>query len=122
MHFERLFLLFLKGLYLGQKLPGEMPVLFAPGIVSTGFDELCAVFSSDFQEFYFSIQMPGHVHHTMLCIKLENSRWTKPQVLPFSGQHSDGDPVFSPDEKKLFFASFRPDNVGGDKEDNWDIW
>lgn len=112
----------LKGPYLGQKPPETTPEIFAPHIVSTGFDELCSVFSSDLREFYFSIQMPGHIHHTMLCIKLEKNGWTKPQVLPFSGRYSDAEIAFSPDEKKLFFASFRPDNTGGEKENNWDIW
>ncbi|MBE0664402.1 MAG: hypothetical protein IH584_01170 [Candidatus Aminicenantes bacterium] len=37
----------LTGPYLGQKPPGTTPELFAPGIVSTGLNELNSVFSPD---------------------------------------------------------------------------
>jgi Tol biopolymer transport system component len=46
----------LKGPYLGQKPPGMTPEIFAPGIVSTGLDELNSVFSPDGDEFYFCVR------------------------------------------------------------------
>lgn len=112
----------LKGPYLGQKPPAWASEIFAPGIVSTGLDELSPAFSPDCRTFVFSIQMPGHVHHTMFSMELKDDRWTPPQVLPFSGKHSDADPAFSPDGNRLFFTALRPDNVGEKKKDNWDIW
>jgi Tol biopolymer transport system component len=111
----------LKGSYLGQKLPGDAPELFAPGIVSTGFDELCSLFSPDGNNFVFCIQMPTHVHHTMLVMKMENGRWTAPEVLPFSGEFSDADPAFTPDGKKLFFASSHPMASVEKTVDDYDI-
>jgi hypothetical protein len=112
----------LKGSYLGQKTPGDIPELFAPGIVSTGFDELCSLFSPDGTDFLFCIQMPAHVHHTMLIMKLENDKWTAPEVLPFSGEFSDADPAFTPDGKKLFFASSHPLSGIEKNVNEYDIW
>ena len=45
----------LVGPYLGQKQPAIIPQLFAPGIVSTGMDDLNAVFSADGTEFFFAV-------------------------------------------------------------------
>jgi Tol biopolymer transport system component len=112
----------LKGPYLGQKPPGITPEIFAPGIISTGLDELSPAFSPDGKTFVFSVQMPGHVHHTILFTKMSNNQWQPLQVFPFSGKYSDADPAFSPDGSKLYFTSLRPGNVGGKKENNWDIW
>jgi hypothetical protein len=49
----------LKGEYLGQKLPGTTPEIFAPGIVSTTQGEFNAAFSPDGKEFYFSVNEPS---------------------------------------------------------------
>jgi hypothetical protein len=46
----------LEGPYLGQKPPAKMPQLFAPGIVSTGRDDLNAVFSADGTEFILGVR------------------------------------------------------------------
>lgn len=43
-----------KGPYLGQKPPGMIPEIFAPGIISTAKEELNSVFSLDGREFYFT--------------------------------------------------------------------
>lgn len=111
----------LQGPYVGQKIPGDVPELFAPGVVSTGLDELNAVFSPDGDEFFFSVKLPGEVRHTMMTMALVGGRWTDPEVLPFSGQYADADPAFSPDGTHLFFVSQRPrDRVGPPKD--WDIW
>ena len=47
-----------KGSYFGQDPPGMTPKVFAPGIVSTGLDELNSVFSPNGQEFYFCVRNP----------------------------------------------------------------
>jgi len=94
----------LKGDYLGQSLPGERPVLFARGIVSTDDKEHWAPrFSPDGNEvFWWSIRQEREdkwldFHQTMRCI---GGRWTAAEVSPFAGA-----PIFSPDGKRLYFAS-----------------
>jgi hypothetical protein len=110
-----------EGPYLGQKPPGNLPVLFASGIVSTGMDDLNAVFSADGTELFFAVKLPARGRHVMLAMTQERGRWSAPAVLPFSGQYNDADPALSPDGKTLYFASSRP-LVAGAPEKDWDIW
>lgn len=50
-----------------------------------------------------------------------DGEWTEPVIAPFSGKHSDLEPAFSPDGKRLYFASNRPTSDSVDKKD-FDIW
>ena len=59
----------LTGPYLGQKPPGLIPEMFAPGIVSTDDLEIEGVFSPSMDEFYF-VRQPQGKHpkiHTIQC-------------------------------------------------------
>lgn len=111
----------LKGEYIVQELPGFEPQIFAPGILSTGKNELNAVFSPDFSEFYFSTWVQnGQI--VLLYMKNVNNRWTRPEVVSFSGKYSDADPFITHDNKWLYFASKRPiDSLRTPNDDN-DIW
>jgi hypothetical protein len=112
----------LSGPYLGQEPPGMEPVLFAPGIVSTGMDELNAVFFPDGKELCFSVTY-GQMRWALVMMREENGRWTPPEVAPFSGVYSDVDPSASPDGKRLYFCSNRPrSGDGGAAEKDFDIW
>jgi len=106
--------------YLGQKKPGLIPEVFAPGIVCTGSSEFSSVFAPDGKEFYYTLS--GVPFSTILCMKQENNQWTKPQVAPFSGRHRDCDMNFSPDGKRLFFCSNRPLKGTGPPKEDSDIW
>ena len=111
----------LKGPYLGQKPPGMTPELFAPGIVSTGLNELNSVFSPDGKAFYFCV---SHMLKgvSIFEMKMENEEWTKPTLLPFASRFGDIDVTLSPDGERILFSSRRP--VPGShepKEDN-DFW
>jgi hypothetical protein len=108
----------LRGSYLGQKPPGMTPEIFAPGIVSLAHDlHSTIVFSPDMTEAYW-VTMPKFEIMTM---KLENGRWTPPEIAPFSSKLYDDVPFFSPDGKKLFFISNRPLSGKGEptKENIW---
>ena len=97
----------LRGPYLGQKPPGMTPEIFAPGIVSTGFDELFGCFSSDGKEFYYILG--GRPVWVILVIKETNGIWTKPRVVPFSGQYG-AKFCLSPDSNKVVLTSRHPLN------------
>ena len=114
----------LKGPYLGQTPPGMTPELFAPGIICTGLYERDAVFSPDGKEFYFCVVTGDNAHSAILVSKQLGGRWTPPEVVPFSGDPKcrDAEPCISPDGKKLFFVSNRPDEARGESDENWDIW
>lgn len=111
----------IEGPYLGQQPPGSQPRLFAPGIVSTGMDDLNAVFSPDGTEFYFTVKLPVRGRHVLLTMRQVGGRWSAPAVLPFSGRYNDADPALSPDGQTLYFASARPLTPQGAEKD-WDIW
>jgi Tol biopolymer transport system component len=96
----------LTGPYLGEKLPGSVPERFAPGIID-GEMHTATVFSPDGQEVYWKL-ISDDVNE-ILFMRLEDGRWTHPQVVPFASRFFDSDnPCFSPDGQKLFFTSWRP--------------
>jgi len=111
----------ISGPYLGQQPPGETPVLFAPGIVSTGLDELNNVFNPGMNEFYFCVrQYPNLV--SIFQIRSENGNWSEPQLLPFASPYGDIDVTVSPDGQKLLFCSRRPLKSGDPPREDYDFW
>ena len=111
----------LEGDYLGQKIPGLEPERFAPGVVSTEKGELNSVFSTDGQEFYYSIQT-GPMNWKIMVMKRMNNRWSKAVPASFSGQFSDVDMAISADGSKLFYSSTRPLEANGVTKKDFDIW
>jgi Tol biopolymer transport system component len=110
----------LTGPYLGQKPPGMTPEIFAPGIVSTGLDELNSVFSPDGQEFYFCARNMGA--SSLFVMKCAQGVWGRPDSLPFAGPYNDIDISLSPDGQRLFFCSNRPVAGSGSPKADHDIW
>jgi hypothetical protein len=90
--------------YLGQELPGDIPIKFAPGIVSTGDDDSCFEISLSGEEIVFTRE--GKIY---VIKQDQNGVWSSPYPLPFSG----GEPSFSKDGKKIYFNS--RDNFPGAK-------
>lgn len=114
----------IKGEYFGQKAPGEKAELFAPGIMSTGLDELNAAFSPDKKEVIFSvILVPArYMEWRLVMIKEENGIWKKPEIAEFNKEYSGVDPFITADGKRIYFCSNRPRSGKGKPEDNFDIW
>ena len=109
----------LRGPYLGQTPPeGEAPI-FAPDIISSsvGDDNHGGItFSPDGTEIFWNLRAK------IWLMKLQNGRWTKPDIVPFSknmGAYNDDNPFISPDGKRLFFTSTRPGSVSENKENIW---
>jgi hypothetical protein len=97
----------LSGPYLGQISPGTTPVVFAPGIVSTGLYTRDIAISNDGKEIYFCISDAATT--SILITQLVNNRWTEPVIAPFSGKgFFDFEPHISPGGNKFFFLSSRP--------------
>lgn len=94
----------LTGPYLGQKPPGMIPEVFAPGIVSTELDEFGCTMSPDGKEFYFTRTYVEPRRHTIMVCRLEENGWTVPEIALFSGEHPDAEPNFSPEGCRLFFS------------------
>lgn len=110
----------LTGDYMGQELPGMTPVLFAPGIISTGLNERNITISPEGDEIFYSIVGKGF--SVILWVKRVNGVWQEPQVAAFSGVYSDQDPAFAPDGERLFYASNRPIEGDGPSQSGFHIF
>ena len=98
-----------------------MPQLFEEGIVSTAMSERDMAISPDGKEMFYTVQVrPAMFQALIYRHKLENGRWSAPQIAGFSGHYSDLEPAFSADGKKLFFCSNRP--ISGEQSKDFDIW
>jgi hypothetical protein len=96
----------LQGPYMGQEPPGATPVLFAPGMVSTGLNENSVTFMPDGRECYWSVLFSGF--ETIVTSRLDKGGWTEPETAPFAGQYYDGWPSIQSDGKRMYFHSARP--------------
>ena len=117
----------LKGPYFGQKPPGRIPEIFAPGIVSSEHQEHSSLsISPDGKEMCWSRWRLPHdldkYPQVIMFIRYENGKWSQPKAAPFSGNHRDGSPAFSPNGNKIFFYSRRPLEEWTDKMHDNDIW
>jgi hypothetical protein len=112
----------LYGDYLGQTPPGDTPIVFAPGIISTQHHEHSSpTFSTDGNEVFWSIWRRPDIGEpqVIMTMQCENGTWSKPAIAPFSGKYRDGEPIFATDGNRLYFYSTRPTSDG---KMNSDIW
>jgi len=109
----------LSGPYLGQTPPGNEPVLFAPGIVSDGFNNRDMAITPDGSGIYFGVNMRNFDLSTILAVHKVGDKWGKPGVAPFASDKSFKylEPAISPDGSKFFFVASKR----GEKNNN-DIW
>jgi WD40-like Beta Propeller Repeat len=84
------------------------PEMIGEGVISTSQDEFGAMPDKDWTVMYFDRSIPAHYHYIMYLSRFENGKWSTPEVLPFSGEYRDSDPVISADGKTLYFVSDRP--------------
>ncbi|MEM9546444.1 MAG: hypothetical protein AAGA77_10760 [Bacteroidota bacterium] len=107
-------------LYFAQDLPGKTPAVFAPGVISKPdrYEFGCTI-SGDGTEFYFGVDNNGKMetHRTVLI----NGKWSRQENIFPNEPYGYNDPMFTPDEKRLFFISNRPTKSNKNKQDI-DIW
>src|SRR5262245_8712959 len=101
--------------------PMPEPHIFAEGIISTGDYDTHPAFSPDSNMLVFVKMAPDLSKWTLYISYYKNSKWSEPQILPFSGQYWDADPYFSKDGETLYFISNRPLQPGAAQKD-FDIW
>jgi hypothetical protein len=110
----------LAGPWLGQKPPGLVPELFAPGIVCNGLNERDVAASADGREIYFGVSF-GRVT-TIMWTRLQDGRWSEPEVAPFAAdaRYFHFEPALSADGRRIFFLTNRP-GPGGEAKPGWAI-
>ncbi|MCP4156280.1 MAG: hypothetical protein GY757_51680 [bacterium] len=98
----------LKGPYLGQKPPGLIPEIFAPGIISTNEGEGCCLFDKEGTMLLLNCRRDGK--RGVFIMEQKNGTWSQPKLAPFvsGSNYYDGDMTLSPDGKTLYMASSRP--------------
>jgi hypothetical protein len=96
----------LKGDYLGQTPPGDVPVIFAPGIVSgTMLEHGSTTFSPDGNEVYWPSRKNQGDKIITWYMKRINNRWTQPQAFePFPDSSGCYDPFFAKGGNRLYIA------------------
>ena len=102
----------LRGAYLGQTPPGNVPIKFAPNnlFIATSTNwwyHSSPVFSPDGNEMYFVkyIHNPNAVQ--IWFTKSINGQWTVPQKTSFSTSSFDNNPYFGASNDTLYFQSQR---------------
>jgi hypothetical protein len=106
--------------YFKQVLPGDIPEIFAAGVVSNGFANRDFTISPAGDEIFFTIQQLNLVSVVMTLTK-KNGKWSGPVTASFSGVYNDLEASFAFDGKRLFFSSNRPLNPG-DSSGDYNIW
>ncbi len=114
----------LAGPYLGQKQPGIIPEIFAPGIICTGMMERDITISKDGKEIYYGFST-GRLT-TIMFTRLSKDGWTEPEIAPFAldQKFSYLEPCLSSDGKRIFFLTNHP-STGKEPKPRWayqNIW
>jgi tetratricopeptide (TPR) repeat protein len=109
--------------YLGQKPPGMVAVIFAPGIVSTrSYEHSAPAFSPDGSVVLWTV-VDSSFRGSLLEMRYENGQWSKPARPSFADSTADDYyPSFSADGAKLFFSSRRKLPPGYSQGGDIRIW
>lgn len=120
-----------RGDYFGASPPGDLPVMFAPGIASTDLhDDWHPVFSPDGNEAILRVVGPAEGDR-VVGVLLHSVRvggvWSAPAPLWFSNEVLDveGFVALSADGSRLFVSTVRPEQVAGEAAGaalDRDIW
>jgi hypothetical protein len=106
----------LHGPYFGQTLPGTLPEVFAPGIVSTkGGHEFSCTFTPDGRAFYFNRGPNIYVAYW------REDGWTAPAFAPFNSDQLDHEPFIPANGTRLYFGSGRA-REGAEADEAYGIW
>jgi hypothetical protein len=113
----------IQGPYLGQALPGNVPEVFAPDLISTWENETGLIVHPNENEIYFSRmkQSNNGITGTIFCTRVVNGFWTEPEALYFSGSYQDFYIAMHPDGSRIYFQSDRPIDPS-ESEFEWNIW
>ncbi len=109
-----------------ESASGATAVELAPGVVSNGHRFMVAMTPDDARLYTVERRFPVPGGPPSLVI-LESRRsasgaWSVPDTASFSGTWRDIDPAISPDGRRLWFNSVRPDEGRDSSRTDFDIW
>ncbi|NNC70005.1 MAG: hypothetical protein HKN90_04190 [Flavobacteriaceae bacterium] len=78
--------------------------------------------SPDGNEIYFTVDDLKSRMGLISFIKKNDSGWSKPKSVSFTGKYRDIEAAFSPDGKRLYFASNSPLHKDSIQPKDYDIW
>jgi len=99
------------------------PAIFGAGTISLpdSHDDYLTL-SPDGLTAVFTRLEAGYRGGTLYLADRAGDQWTNVRVAPFSGAYEDSRPSFSPDGRRVFFASNRPHDDREDGRRDLDIW
>lgn len=105
----------------GQESTTAEAEVFAPGVISLpGRIEFCLALSPDENEAFFAVRKAPGRWEIQRAVRKDGA-WQPSVTAPFSGAHSDLEPTFSFDGRRLFFSSNRPlESPAG--ADGFNLW
>ncbi len=91
--------------YLGQKPPGLVPKVFAPGFISLPKQyehDIC--FSKDMRECYFTVRNPKWTVHKIAVTLYQNGRWTQPVPAASFSDNASLSPCLADNDLSMYFS------------------
>ena len=95
--------------------------LFAPGLISTLFNERDLAVSPDQQEIMYTLGTNDNTFRAIVQVSLKGGKVVQKEIAPFSGKYSDIEPFYAPDGQRLYFSSTRPLREN-DSTPDYNIW
>ena len=105
-----------------RNIPLPQPVIFAPGIISTGDYETHPTFTPGGDTLLYLKCAADFSTYTICIAYFRAGKWSEPEVAPFSGTYQDADPFITSDGKEVYFLSNRPVRSGDTAKADLDIW
>lgn len=94
-----------------QEDPGMIPVIFAPGFISTdATSEFAGTFSPDYKYYFFTRRNSYNINR-LYYSEYINGEWITPVMSPISENVAEFEPFITPDGKMLYFGSMRDSNI-----------
>jgi hypothetical protein len=91
--------------YLGQPPPGNVPRVFAPGVVSRGNIHSRLTISPDGREILWTTVDMATFSTRILSVRETGARWTAAAPPSFAAEGDTKDPVFSADGTRLYYLA-----------------
>jgi Tol biopolymer transport system component len=96
--------------------------VFSPDTISDQREQWRLTFAPDRRTVFYAASdsfFPVSRRATIMTSRLVGGHWSRPEVAPFSGEHSDMDPFVTPDGRSIYFSSIRPNATGRRDLDIW---